>query len=213
MAMPPFPSTRLHPSLAARAQGSHKLLARLLALFVPLCLLLMPAPPLQAAAVSNAIVKAGFITNFARYTRWPLNHPANEDKTPPELILCVLGNSDTAHEVLKLSGHSLNGYTLRTRTVSFPGKLKLCHVLYIEPTPLHRLKPLLATLKDLPVLTISDTPDFIHYGGMVGLYQENKRLRFEINLNSVTTARLSMSYKLPKLASHVLQNTVKFAAQ
>ena len=53
------------------------------------------------------------------------------------------------------------------------------------------------------VLTVSDIDGFADAGGMIQLVREGGRVRFEVNLDSVRGADLTMSSKLLRLASVV----------
>ena len=74
-----------------------------------------------------------------------------------------------------------------------------CDALYIEAS--------MAAGYALPleeaVLTISDAADFTARGGMIGLFTENHRLRFAINVQNAQQAGLRISSDLLKLAADV----------
>lgn len=61
----------------------------------------------------------------------------------------------------------------------------------------------LAAVQGLPVLTISDTPQFVERGGMIGLVIEGERVRFEANLEPAQRGNLRLSSQLLKLARSV----------
>ncbi|MBK7235272.1 MAG: YfiR family protein [Sterolibacteriaceae bacterium] len=50
--------------------------------------LLGSAPPVQAQALSEAQIKAGFIYNFARYIRWPAEAFFGKDAS---FVMCLVG--------------------------------------------------------------------------------------------------------------------------
>ena len=60
--------------------------------------------------------------------------------------------------------------------------------------------PVVAPLRDAPVLTISDIEGFHDAGGMAQLFFERGQLRFSIRLDPVKRARLQLSSKLIILA-------------
>ena len=66
-----------------------------------------------------------------------------------------------------------------------------------------RTTAIVAALGNAPVLTISDLDDFTQLGGIVQLFVENGRMRFDLNLAAAKRGRLLLSSKLLVLAAHV----------
>ena len=56
-----------------------------------------------------------------------------------------------------------------------------------------------------PVLTINGSGRFLDAGGIISLFIENGKLRFDINLAAARASNLSMSSNLLKLARVVRQ--------
>ena len=65
------------------------------------------------------------------------------------------------------------------------------------------IQTLLQELGTLPVVTVSDSPDFISKGGMIGLIRDGNSLGFEVNLAPVSATGVRMSAQLLKLAKSV----------
>ena len=78
-----------------------------------------------------------------------------------------------------------------------------CHIVFIGRAEQGRIKPLLAKLARLPILTVSDSSDFAQGGGMIGLIEAEQRIRFNINLAATRQANLKLSSQLLKLATIV----------
>lgn len=57
--------------------------------------------------------------------------------------------------------------------------------------------------KIVAVLTVSETHDFIHRGGIIELFPEGNRLRFKISVQNARRAGLKISSSLLQLASSV----------
>ena len=81
------------------------------------------------------------------------------------------------------------------------GALNVCHVLYIGNSEAWRIRSILAQIKDRPILSVSDTPEFVKQGGIIGLVKQDDRLKFEINLTAATHAGLRVSAQLANLAN------------
>jgi hypothetical protein len=65
------------------------------------------------------------------------------------------------------------------------------------------LKSLPDQLTGLPVLLISDREGFVNKGGMIGLKIVEKKIRFEINLETASKNNITISSLLLKLAVNV----------
>ncbi len=59
---------------------------------------------------------------------------------------------------------------------------------------------IIKALGQASVLTIGDDENFTEEGGMIRFYIEDRKERFEINLDATERAKLQMSSKLLKLA-------------
>jgi len=152
----------------------------------------------SAADVSEDGVKAGFILNFTKFTDWPANGPGNAP-----LLICSLGPRALSGSLEALQGRTAKGREVRVRASTRPSELHECQVLFIAADEEPRLEWVLQRVAKLPVLTISDAPDFIDAGGIIGLIIENGRVRFEINRAAARGNGLEISSQLLKLARRV----------
>ena len=75
-----------------------------------------------------------------------------------------------------------------------------CHILYVSGVTSGQATLLVAGLRDLPVLTISDAEGFMALGGIAQFFFEHGRLRFSVDLGSAKRARLQISSRLLALA-------------
>jgi len=62
------------------------------------------------------------------------------------------------------------------------------------------------TVRNRPVLTISDIPEFIALGGMLELRQNRSKMQFLANRQCVEQAQLAISSELLALALNRLQS-------
>jgi hypothetical protein len=56
----------------------------------------------------------------------------------------------------------------------------------------------------VPVLTVGDTADIVHSGGMIGFLMQGNRVRFIVNQDAVERAGLQISSQLLKVADKVI---------
>lgn len=153
-----------------------------------------------AAEVSEDAVKAGFILNFAKFTDWPASAGGGD-----RLLICSLGSGALSGALESLQGRIVKGRAVRVRGATRPSELHECQILFIAADEEERIEWILQRVASLPVLTVSDAPHFVNAGGMIGLFQENDRLRFDINLAMARQNNLTLSSNLLRLARVVKQ--------
>jgi len=137
--------------------------------------------------------KAAYLFNFVKFVEWPSSAPADT------LTVCFLGGAGV-HEALTASidGKPAGARKLIARQLDQTTTAASCEVLYADAASVD-----LSIAAGLPVLTVSDAPQFATHGGMIELFTENHRLRFIINVANVHKAGLRISSDLLKLAASV----------
>jgi hypothetical protein len=146
-----------------------------------------------AQDVTEPALKAAFIYNFAKFTEWPGDaRPAAEP-----LIMCVLGD-DAVGDALERAviGRVLAGHAIATSRVIAASPKRACQVLYVAGMSAVQAGLVIAELRDVPVLTISDVEGFTDVGGIAQFFFEHGQLRFRIHLDSAKRARLQISSRL-----------------
>lgn len=158
------------------------------------------ALPGLADTLSEDRVKAGFIYNFVKYTDWPAAATSGGS-----LRVCSPGQQALSGELRQLQGRPALGRTIEVELAVRPEQWKTCQVLFIPGNDAKLATMAIESLARLPVLTVSDSAEFIDAGGMIGLKQMAGRIRFDINLGSTRRAGLGLSSQLLKLADKVAQ--------
>ncbi|MEP7308338.1 MAG: YfiR family protein [Acidobacteriota bacterium] len=151
--------------------------------------------PVVAGAqdVTEPALKAAFIYNFAIFTTWP----AGTVPAAGPLVMCVIGDAavgDALEQMVK--GRVIAGRTITVSLVPVGGPRRVCHAEYVSGVTAGQLAQIIAGVRDAPVLTISDLDGFTTAGGIVQLFFENSRLRFNVKLESAKRADLQISSKL-----------------
>ena len=59
-------------------------------------------------------------------------------------------------------------------------------------------------VSNAPILTVGESEEFIHQGGMIGFYLQENRIRFDINLQAAKRVNLRFSSRLLLLAKSVI---------
>ena len=138
--------------------------------------------------------KAAYVFNFVKFVAWP------DTETTDTLTICFVGG-DGVYAALTngIASKRAGARSLAAVQVTDTMPAPHCEALYIEASK--------ATNYTLPaepaVLTISDAANFTARGGMIGLFTENHRLRFVINVQNASQAGLHISSDLLKLAADV----------
>jgi hypothetical protein len=158
---------------------------------------------IQAQTASPSRLRAAYIYNFSKFVEWP-TPPSSQ--APKSFVLCAYGkgpvNDALQHDV---AGRMVEGKVITVKTVSDPGQVQACQVLYVGPAAGEHLPHLLTNLHGVPVLTIGETADFAAAGGMIGFEVESNQLRFVINVRAAKAAGLKVSSRLLSLATKVQQ--------
>lgn len=147
------------------------------------------------------IVKAAYIDKFLLFTQFP---PAgNEDK----ILIGILGDNVLFNTLSNYYSKSKNNKkNIEVKFLSNLRDLNKFRVVYISNTEKHRLKSILNSLKELPILTIGDNEGFAQDGVMINFYIFEKKLRFEINEQAAKNSGLFFSYHLLQYAKLVKSN-------
>ena len=148
--------------------------------------------PAAAQDVTEPALKAAFIYNFAKFTGWPGEIPSAEP-----FVMCVLGDAAVGDALERaIVGRVLTGRRLVMSRVVATGPKQPCQILYVSGVSVAQAGQVIAELRDIPVLTISDVDGFTGVGGIAQFFFEHGQLRFRIHLESAKRARLQISSRL-----------------
>lgn len=148
----------------------------------------------DAVAQREDQFKAAYVFNFVKFVAWPGTEATGT------LTICFVGGEGVYTALSAgIASKRVGARALATLKMDQSLTVDACDALYIGasmaagyPLPLEKA-----------VLTISDAKDFTARGGMIGLFTENHRLRFAINVHSAQQAGLRISSDLLKLAADV----------
>jgi hypothetical protein len=151
------------------------------------------ASPSSGGNITQII--AALTYNFAKYTTWPASL-----NTAPSL--CYF---DAAYEPAfkRLEGKPVHDAPLIIKQISSVTQAEACHLLYLSDNDKERMKRLMLALAGKPVLTISTLPGFLAQGGMIELFQENNKFRFDVDNQQLKRVELKLSAQVLKLARSV----------
>jgi len=150
----------------------------------------------QNSAEEERLFKAAFIYNFAKFTRWPEHIWNGQDS----LTLCTAGKDELASDLKRLSGKMIKGHLVSIQPLKTVQTPEHCNLLYIAKSEKKRYADILKSVRNKPVLSISELPHFGRSGGIIELYREKGRTRLIINLGVARKSGLEISSRLLMLA-------------
>jgi hypothetical protein len=155
------------------------------------------AQPVGGRSPSEYEVKAAYLLNFLRFTRWTR-------AADGPFVICVLG-ADPFGATLNttVAAERIGGRPVTVRRLSAQDDPTACHLLYISPSEEPRVVATLARIEGSDVLTVSDMPGFVPRNGMIQLVTEGGRVRFDANLGAAEAAGLMLSSDLLRVARNV----------
>jgi hypothetical protein len=160
-------------------------------------LLLSGSPSLQAQALSEAQIKAGFLYNFAKYIEWPGEAFSSKDAS---FVMCLAGRDTLGASFDSIDGKTVHGHPVAVRRMGGGSEeFRGCHILFVSESEQRRVASIVRTGQSA-LLTVSDIDGFIDMGGGIGLLNADERVQFEVNLGALQRASLKASSQLLKLA-------------
>ncbi|MCP4353755.1 MAG: YfiR family protein [Desulfobacterales bacterium] len=178
------------------------------------------------------IVKANFISHFAKLTEWP---PYVFKKNDKSILLCVA--SDKPH-VNKSFNMVLNKIIIKGRNIEvkkykdYGRNFKIipfiddlmkedeksgkdnqasCHVIFFASADRRFIQDRLNAVKHKRVLTVGETEDFTRMGGIIRFFSEGKKLRYEVNMPAAARAGLRLRAPLLTSAARVIKKSIYFS--
>ncbi|MCK4871612.1 MAG: YfiR family protein [Phycisphaerales bacterium] len=177
-----------------------------------------PSPGIDKAKAAK--VKAAYLYNFTKFTKWPDEKFADDrsSKRKAPIIIGVLGDQSFSRIVGKtIKGRTVGGRSIEVRNITyiappkgrrddpaprerFAKRVAECHLLYISDSQEEHLDDILHLVDDENILTVSDIEEFARIGGMVGFVTEQGKIIFEVCRDEIEDTRIKVSSKLLKLA-------------
>jgi hypothetical protein len=161
-----------------------------------------PKVEAESSATGEYEVKAAFLFHFAQFVEWP---PEAFTEADSPLTYCTVGE-DAFRGALdeSVKGKRIGNRLLRVRHLGEREPIDGCQVLFIAAAHKARQTDELVTARGRPVLTVGETDQFVQDGGIIGFLLAEKKVRFEINLESAEKSGLKISAKLLALAKTVV---------
>lgn len=151
-------------------------------------------------------IKAACLRNFAHYVTWPASAFTPGDS---HWNIAILGD-DPFGDILE---KTLKGRTEQERPFAIfradtLDKLPSSQIVFVAYKDAAKRRAVLNQLKDRPVLTVGDAPDFLREGGIIR-FQVTDRVEMSINLDQARAVSLTIPTKLLEVSHRVLRNGVE----
>jgi hypothetical protein len=148
-------------------------------------------------APEEAEIQAAFLFNFGKFVEWP---PIAFQHGGP-FTICVIGDPKLSDAVELLArGKNINGKEVRVHRLNSHDVADACHILFIGRDARKEKGPLLAAVRNIPVLTVGEEEGFEEQGGILNLANEKDRIQLQANPEAARQAGLTISSKLLSLA-------------
>ena len=141
-------------------------------------------------------VKAAIVYKLTKFITWP--------EKKQTLALCIVGHGTINNELLKINHKYSSGRRISVTHKAPHAPLEnLCDLVYIHSTKNSIIAAILSDLQSDPVLTISDSDNFVYQGGVIGLFRTGNRIQFAISQGATKNAGLAINPQLMRLAKIV----------
>lgn len=180
--------------------GHSKLIQQLITSTAVVLMLILCAPATALADDTRQTeyrIKTAFLYNFSRFVVWP--QAALQERT--EFSLCTLGNTLFEEQLDTLAGKTVHNKAIVVKRHYQLEDVLSCHLVFIGDQ--QDLTETLWTLKEQPVLTVSNVARFTEQGGIIQFRLVNNKVRFRINAEAAKKSGLTVSSKLLSLAIDV----------
>jgi len=176
--------------------------APMVLLFVAMLLFSWNAHPAEEDSTLEQRVKAAFLYQFAGYVEWPPN--SFPQPTTP-ISIAVMGADTVAAELSQVvTGRTIGGRSVTVKRVKPGESLAGVHILFVGRAESARLGQLAAPKA---MLTVTETDGALTHGSMINFVLVERRVRFEIALDSAEKSGLKLSSRLLAVAQQVQKGT------
>lgn len=154
--------------------------------------------PTQRTPSREYQLKAVFLFNFTQFVEWPTTAFSTNES---EMVIGIMGENpfDTYLEEL-VSGEKINGHPVVIRYFQSIEEITTCHILFIKIEDANKQAQIVSRLKKRNIVTVSETPEFPTYGGMIRFFTMDNKIKFQVNLEASKEANVILRSKLLRLA-------------
>lgn len=158
----------------------------------------------DAPALENR-VKAAYLYRFAEYVEWPESAFPRRDAP---VTIGVLGSESLAGELAQaVAGRTINDRPVTVKRLKPGEPLAGVNVLFIGKAESARLNQLAQGAQPRSILTVTESEGALAQGSVINFVVADRRVRFEISLESAEKSKLKLSSRLLAVAQQVRPGT------
>ena len=163
------------------------------------CVVVVGLAASQGQSASEYEVKAAYLLNFSHSAQWPTaSVPANE---APFVIGVVGGDGEFLDRLRSIvDGRTIASHRVLAKAVVTEAEMRSCRIVFFHNSETRRLQSVVPSLQSAPVLLVGEDPSFLRQGGMINLFLQNGKIRFEVNRQALDRAAIRLSPALLQLA-------------
>lgn len=148
------------------------------------------------------VLKAVYLEKFSRFVTWP--EECNMDNPEKPFVISVIGKTPLYKNLEQIySMQKINNKKVVIKKINNIYEIENSHILVIAESERKNLQNILALTEKLPVLTVSESPNFGKEGVLINFFEEKNKLKFEVNETAVIKSPLQMSFYLMNSAKIV----------
>jgi hypothetical protein len=170
--------------------------------FLALFLLSGGVYPAEDDSTLEQRVKAAFLYQFAGYVEWPPNTFA-QPTTP--ITIAVMGADTVATELSQIvTGRTVGGRPVVVKRVKPGESLAGVRILFVGRAESSRIGQM---AQSRAMLTVTEADGALTQGSMINFVLVDRRVRFEVALDSAEKSGLRLSSRLLAVAQQVQKGT------
>lgn len=145
-------------------------------------------------------IEAAFLYNFLKYITWPESAMPSAESS---VNMCIYNNNALVEALKYIQQQKTSERQFTVTSLESMDIPPRCHMVFISSSG-----PLATNIEQFPQATygqlfVSDIPDFIEKGGMIGLVKERERIALEINNTALMKSGFKASSRLLGIARRV----------
>lgn len=146
-------------------------------------------------SLSEYEIKAALMHKFASYGEWP------DESDRVAFRIGILGKDPFGADLSRvLDSKYVHEKKIVLVYSEDPSELKSCQIVFISSSEKSRIDQVLAIFRDANILTIGDSQGFAETGGIIGFFEKNQEIHFEVNMATLKKSSLVLSASLLKAA-------------
>ncbi|PKN34485.1 MAG: hypothetical protein CVU61_08230 [Deltaproteobacteria bacterium HGW-Deltaproteobacteria-19] len=157
-----------------------------------------PAAPATAFPEEKPVreydLKAAFLYNLLKFVNWP-----DQIQARSHLVIGILGEDPFGASIEVLKDKMIGRRRIFIRRGLSLQALKRCDVLFVSRSESEKVERVVRSAFSTHTLVVGDTAGFAERGVMINFFLHEKKVRFEINVDTARRAKLTVSSQVLKL--------------